>query len=96
MAKMTIYILSAKTWGFAPQTPKTDENGENGGRHSSKTTVCQKHWFRHPGFWGFEFLLPRTSSLGWLVLPDKGLLKKRKGGVSKEGGRVPRTFLEGK
>ena len=32
-----------KTRGFAPQSAQTDKNGENGGCHSSKTTVCQKH-----------------------------------------------------
>ena len=48
MAETTIYILPIKTMGFAPHTPETDENDENGGCHSSKTTVRQKDGFHHP------------------------------------------------
>ena len=48
MAKMTIDILPTKARGCAPQSPETDENDENGGCPSDKTTVCQKHRFRHP------------------------------------------------
>ena len=43
------YCPPAKRRGFAPQTPETDEkNAENGGCHSGRTTVCQKHRFCHP------------------------------------------------
>ena len=42
--EMRIYILPTKT----SSDPETDDNDENGGCHSGKTTICQKHRFRHP------------------------------------------------
>ena len=47
-AEMTIHILPTKTRGCAPRSPEADENNKNGGCPSDKTTVCQKHCFRHP------------------------------------------------
>ena len=35
-------VLPTKTRGCAPHSPETDENDENGGCPSDKTTVCQK------------------------------------------------------
>ena len=61
---MTIHILPIKTRGFAPHTPDIDENNENGGCHSSKTSVRQKHRFRHPD--------KRTSC--WCMLEGDKLL----------------------
>ena len=43
MAKMTICTLPTKTRDCAPQSPAADENDENDGCPSDKTTVCQKH-----------------------------------------------------
>ena len=37
-----------KNKGLWSSEPETDENDENGGCPSDKTTVCQKHRFRHP------------------------------------------------
>ena len=37
-----------KNKDFSPQTPKIDENDENGGCHPDKMTVCQKHRFDNP------------------------------------------------
>ena len=41
---MILHSNHKKNKGFAPQTPETDENG---GSHPGKTTICQKHRFRH-------------------------------------------------
>ena len=49
MAKMAIYILPQKEGAGAPKPTKMTTNG---GCPSDKTTVCQKHRFRHPEFWG--------------------------------------------
>ena len=40
-----------KAKGFAPRTPEIDENDSNGGCHSGKITVCQKHRFDNPDAW---------------------------------------------
>ena len=48
MAKTMIHVLHTKTRGFDPQTPEIDEIDENGGCHSGKITVCQKHRVDNP------------------------------------------------
>ena len=69
MAKMTIYVLPTKTRG--PQSQETDENDENGGCPSDKTTVCQKHCFRHPDN---RFCADGNSgATGWQETPSERL-----------------------
>ena len=46
--KILILHHPHKNKGSAPQTLKIDKNNENGGRHSGKITVCQKHRFDNP------------------------------------------------
>ena len=45
---MVVHSNPPKTRGFAPQIPEIGEHDENGGYHSGKITVCQKHCFDNP------------------------------------------------
>ena len=73
-----------KNKGLCSSEPETDENDENGGCPSNKTSVYQKQGFRHPDFWGIFRLLPvfsRTSlrspkKLAWLPLQSLAVKKK--------------------
>ena len=63
---MTICILpTKKDKGLRSSEPETAENDENDGCPSDKTTVCQKHCFRHPdgmaGMGVFDSEFPKPS-----------------------------------
>ena len=51
--KWRFYILPTKQGALLLRRRKPTKNDENGGRHSGKTTVCQKHHFRRHGWFWF-------------------------------------------